>query len=152
MLVAKGGFDAKISLINPSSKYLVYLKGQMNGTNVSMLIDTGATKSFMTLECAKRLKALPVKVNFAQRSCQVAQVARSMRFKSRAVKFEEDFTVGELEGVDVVLYTYLHYYRVEVEQRPSLQVVMVGTDGKPIPLHFTRVEGLDGSRINLVSK
>lgn len=43
MLVAKGGFDAKISLINPSSKYLVYLKGQMNGTNVSMLIDTGAT-------------------------------------------------------------------------------------------------------------
>lgn len=39
MLVAEGGFEAKLSLINPSSKELVYLKGQINYTNVSILID-----------------------------------------------------------------------------------------------------------------
>lgn len=40
MHVADGGFEAKLSLINAASKGLVYLKGQINGTNVSMLIDT----------------------------------------------------------------------------------------------------------------
>ena len=158
MLVAEGGFEAKLSLINPSSKGLVYLKAQVNGTNVSMLVDTRATNSFMTSRCAKRLKvaveetALPVKVNFAQGSCQVAQVARNVRFKVGAAKFEEDFTVCELGGVDVVLgNTFLQYYGVEVRQRPSLQIVMVGADGKPKPLPHTRVAGLGGLGINLVS-
>lgn len=63
----------------------------------------------MTPECSRRLKvavdktALPVDVNFAQGSCQMAQVARSVRFKEEAVKFEEDFTMCKLNGVDVVL-------------------------------------------------
>lgn len=71
-LVAEGGFGTKLPLINPSSLGLVYLKGQANGINVSMLVDTRATYSFMTPECVKRLKvmgkdtALPVKINFAQ--------------------------------------------------------------------------------------
>lgn len=39
MLVAEGGFEAKLSLINPFSKYLVYLKRQVTGINVSMLVD-----------------------------------------------------------------------------------------------------------------
>ena len=158
-LVAEGGFEAKLSLINPSSKGLVCLKAQVNGTNVSMLIDTGAPNSFMTSECARRVKvvvedtALPVKVNFAQGSCQVQQVARSVKFKAGAAKFEEDFTVCELGGVDVVWgNTFLHFYGVEVRQRPSLQIVMVGADGKPKPLPHTRVAGLSGLGINLVSQ
>jgi hypothetical protein len=53
MLVVEGGFEAKLSLINPSSKRLVYLKAQVNGTNVSMLVDTGAMNSFMTPQCAR---------------------------------------------------------------------------------------------------
>jgi hypothetical protein len=92
-----------------------------------MLVDTRATNSFMTPEYARRLKtavedtALLVKVNFAQRSCQAAQVARSMRFKVGSAKFEEDFAMCELGGVDVVLENIsLYYYGVEVRQRPSL--------------------------------
>jgi hypothetical protein len=159
MLVAEGGFEAKLSFINPSSKGLVYLKAQVNGTNVLMLVDTGATNSFMTLQCARRLKvavedtALSVKVNFAQGSCQVAQVAWSVKFKAGAAKFDEDFTVCELGGVDAVLgNTFLQYYGVEVKQRPSLQIVMVGADGKPKPLPHTRVAELDCLGINLVSQ
>ena len=159
MLVAEGSFEAKLSLINPSSKRLDYLKGQVNGINVSLLVDTGATNSFMTPECARRLKvaiedmALPVKVNFAQGSCQVARVARSVRFKAGAAKFEEDFNVCELGGVDVVLgNTFLHFYGIEVRQRPSLQIVMVDADGKLKPLPHTRVAGLGGLGINLVSQ
>lgn len=52
ILVAECGFKAKLSFINLSGKGLVYLKAQVNATNVSMLIDTGATNSFITLECA----------------------------------------------------------------------------------------------------
>lgn len=48
-----------------------------------------------------------------QGSCQVRQVARRVNFKAGATKFEEDFTVYELGGVDVVLgNTFLHYYGV----------------------------------------
>lgn len=45
-LVTEGGFEAKLSLINPSNIRLVYLKEQVKGINVSMLINTGATNSF----------------------------------------------------------------------------------------------------------
>ena len=84
--------------------------------------------------------ALPVKVNSSQGSCKVTQVARSVRFNAGATKFEEDFTVCDFGGVDIVLgNTFLHYYRVEVRQRPSLQVVMVGSDGKPVSIPHTRV-------------
>jgi hypothetical protein len=47
--------------------------------------------------------ALPVKINFTQGSCQVAQVAKEVRLKAGGMKFEEDFTICGLEGVDVVL-------------------------------------------------
>ena len=69
------------------------------------------------------------------------------------MKFDEDLTICELEGVNVVLgNTFLHYYGVEVRQRPSVHLVMVGSDEKPKPLPFTRLAGLDGLGINLVTK
>lgn len=81
------------------------------------------------------------------------QVAKDVRFKSGRAKFEEDFTICGLEGVNVVLgNTFLHYYGVEVRQRPNVHVVMVGSDEKPKPLPFTRLAGLDGLGINLVTK
>lgn len=131
-LVAEGGFEATFLFISSMEKHLVYLKGQVNGTNVSMLVDTWATNSFKTPRCAERLKvevvdtALPVKINFAQGSCQAAQIAKGVRFKAGGMKFEEDFTVCELGDEDVVLdNTFLHYYRVEIRQRPSVHLVMV---------------------------
>ena len=159
LLVAEGGFDATLSLVSPTKKGLVYLKGQVNGTNVSRLIDTGASNSFMTPRCTERLKvevtdtALPVKIYFAQGSYQAAQVAKGVRFKAGGVKFDEDFTICGQECVDVVLgNTFLHYYGLGVRQRPSVHVVMVSSDGKPKPLPFTRLAGLDGLGINLVTK
>ena len=56
LLVAEGGFEATISLANPTKKDLLYLKGQINGTNVSMLVHTGASNSFMMPRCTVRLK------------------------------------------------------------------------------------------------
>ena len=110
----------------------------------------------MTAECATRLKlevsktAFPVRNNLPQGSCQTVQVAKDVRFKTGDAKFEEDFTICNLEGVDVVLgNTFLHYYGVE--QRPSVHVVMVGSDCRPKPLPFTRLAGLDGQGINLVT-
>ena len=89
ILVAECGFESKLSLINLTSKGLVYLKGEVNGTNVSMLVDTGATNSFLTPMCAARLKvevvdtALPVKINFVQGSCQAGQVAEDVSVVAR---------------------------------------------------------------------
>ena len=159
LLIAEGGFEATLSIASPNKKCLIYLKNQVSGTNVSKLIDTGASNSFMTAECAARLKlevattSLPMRINFAQGSCLAAQVARGVKFKAGDAKFEEDFTICNLEGVDVVLgNTFLHYYGVEVRQRPSIHVVMVGSDCKPKPLPFTRLAGLDGLDINVVTK
>ena len=76
MLVAEGGFEATLSLVNPTKK------GQINGINILMLIDTLASNSFMTPRCGKRVKvevadtASSVKINFAQGSCQAAQVRK----------------------------------------------------------------------------
>lgn len=109
MLIAEGGFETMLSLINSTRKWLVYLKGEINGTNVSMLVDTKATNSFITPTSAERLKmevvdtALSIKVNFAQGSCQAAQISKGVRLKAGAAKFEEDFTICDLGGVDVVL-------------------------------------------------
>ena len=41
---------------------------------------------------------------------------------------------------------------MEIRQRPSIHVVMVGSDCKPKPLPFSRLAGLDGLGINLVIK
>ena len=69
----EGGFEAKLIMI--SYQYgLVYLQGKFKNTNISLLLDTGATNLFVSASCAKRLglvvKAIkePVKVTFVQRS------------------------------------------------------------------------------------
>lgn len=159
MLVTEGGFEVELYLINSPNKGLVYLKGQVNAINVSLFIDTGVTQFFMTSVYARILKAevkdtaLPVKMNFAQRSCQAAQGLRTVRFKADNMKFEEDFTICELGGVDLVLKNiFLHSYEIKVIQRPNVHIVMVGSDGKLKSLPFTRLAGLDGLGINLVSK
>lgn len=72
VIVPKSRFDATFSLVDPSRKWLVYLKMQVNRTNVLMLADTGTTNSFTTPECTKKLNmvvdatTMPVKVHFVQ--------------------------------------------------------------------------------------
>ena len=76
-----------------------------------------------------------------------------MRFKAGGAKLDKNFTIYELEGVDVLLgNTFLNYYGVEVRQRPSVYLATVGSDEKLKPLPFTRLARLDGLEINLVTK
>lgn len=92
-----------------------------------------------------------VKVNFMQGSCIATQVARNVKFKMDERKFEEDFMVCKLGGMDMVLgNTFLHYYGVEVRKMPNAHLVKVGSNGQPQPLPFTRMAGLDGLGINLI--
>ena len=85
----------------------------------------------------------PVKVNFAQGSCQAMEVAKGVFFEADGSKFKEDFTIYDLGGIDVVLgNTFLHFYGIEIRQRPKLHVVTVIEDGKPKALLFARMPGL----------
>lgn len=43
MLAPEGGFEITFSFINLDRKGLVYLKAQVNGSNMIMLIDTKIT-------------------------------------------------------------------------------------------------------------
>ena len=40
LLIAKDGFKATLSIASPNKKGLIYLKSQISGSNVLMLIDT----------------------------------------------------------------------------------------------------------------
>lgn len=56
-------------------------------------------------------------------------------------------------SVDVVLNSmFLHYYRVEFRQKANVHLVMVGSDGKPKPVSFSRLAEIDVLCINLVIK
>lgn len=46
---------------------------------------------------------------------------------------------------------YLYYYGIELRQRPSVHTMMIGSDRKRKPLPFTRMVGLGGLGINLVT-
>ena len=88
LTVEEGGFQASLSVVNRGRKGLVYLWAKVAGSHIAMLLDTGATNSFMTSDCARRLKlvvqktAQPVKVSFAQGSCQAAEVVKGVFFKA----------------------------------------------------------------------
>lgn len=108
LLIADTDFKTILSLVSSANKSVVYLKCQVNGTNVLMLIDTGASNFHTTSRCATKLKemtdtVLAMKINFAQESYQAAQVAKGMRFKAGGTKFDMDFTICGLECLDVVL-------------------------------------------------
>ena len=50
----EGGFVAKASSLKPRPS-LLYLEAQINGKNVSCLVDTGAMHSFMSPKLAREL-------------------------------------------------------------------------------------------------
>jgi predicted aspartyl protease len=75
--VQEGGFEAKLNVM-AHRQGLIYLKAKYKGTNISLLVDSGATNSFVSERSAKRLElelsptAKPIKVAFAQ-GCQVQE-------------------------------------------------------------------------------
>ena len=48
--------------------------------------------------------------------------------------------------------TFLHFYGIEIRQRPRLHVVTIVENGKPKALPFARMPGLRGIGINLVAE
>jgi hypothetical protein len=156
--VQEGGFKAKLNVM-AHQKGLIYLKAKYKGTNISLLIDSGATNLFMSERCTKRLElelsptANPIKVAFAQGSTQATQVAKGVKFKSGAQSFEENFTLCSQGEVDFVLgNTFLHFYGVEIRQRPKVDLVIVSDNGKLESLPFSRKPTLEGLGINLVEQ
>ena len=78
----RGNFVAKVSLWigckNPGSR-LMFLQGQINDQHVFMLVDTGASHLFMSLQMVKSLGLFPMRVDnpievrFAKGEPQVAR-------------------------------------------------------------------------------
>ena len=86
----EGGFVAKASSLKPRPS-LLYFEAQINGKNVSCLVDTGATHSFMSLKLAKELGLptwrvdKPINVQFAKgKPHETKEVALHVNLKSGA--------------------------------------------------------------------
>ena len=140
-MVLEGKYEARLNVIS-HYKGLVYLKGRIKDTNISLLLDSGATNLFVNSSCAKRLelKTTPtkeaVKVAFAQGESLATYVVPRLSFEVQNTKLSEDFTMCDLNGVDFVLgNTFVDFYGVEITRRPKLDVVMMGVNGKPTTLN-----------------
>ena len=116
-----GGFVAKASLRigcgNPGSGF-IFLQGQINDQHISMLVDIGASHSFMSPQMVKSLGLFPVRVDnsievrFAKGEPQVAgRVVENVPIECGTWKGEESFTIYEMDDIDVVLgLTFLEAY------------------------------------------
>ena len=99
----EGGFVAKASSLKPRPS-LLYLKAQINGMNISCLVDTWATHSFMSQKLARELclptrrAGKPINVRFTKgEPHETKEVALHVNMKSRALKFMESFTLCEMD-------------------------------------------------------
>src|SRR4051794_27994120 len=105
------------------------------------------------MELARKPTKEAIKVNFAQGSYQATKVVTGLSFLVGDTKFQEDFTVCKLSGLDFMLgNTFLNLYEVEIRRRPKFGVVMVGAHRKPKALNCIHEPTLDGLGINLVSE
>ena len=89
----EGGFVAKASSLKPRPS-LLYLEAQINGRNVSCLVDTGATHSFMSPKLAKELglptgrAGKPINVRFAKgEPHETKEVALNVNLKCGTFEF-----------------------------------------------------------------
>ena len=119
-----GGFVAKASLRigcgNPGSG-LMFLQGRINDQHVSMLVDTGATYSFMSPQMVKSLGLFPMRVDNPMRV-----------------------------DIDVVLgLTFLEAYNGVFKGKKRELVVQ--SDGKEFVLPLTKSSGAFGGRHNFIS-
>ena len=112
-LLLGGCFVAKASLRigcgNPGSG-LMFLQGRINDQHVSMLVDTGASHSFMNPQMVKSLGLFmmrvdnPIEVRFAKGESQVAgRVVGNVPIECGTWKGEESFTIYEMDDINVVL-------------------------------------------------
>ena len=134
-----GGFVAKASLWiecgNPGLG-LMFLQGQINDQHISMLVDPGASHSFMSSHKVNSLGLFSmrvdnlIKVMFAKGEPQVAgRVVGNVPIEYGTWKGKESFTICEMDDIDVVLgLTFLKAHN-EVFKGKKRELV-VQSDGK----------------------
>ena len=152
----EGGFIAKASSLKPRPS-LLYLEAQINGKNVSCLVDTGTMHSFMSPKLARELglpiwrAGKPIKVWFTKgKPHETKEVALHVNLKNGALEFVESFTLCEMDEVDLILgNTFFEAHTLDV--RHKLVRLMVCHDGKEVTLQLTRTPMAGGGKLNLVS-
>jgi hypothetical protein len=128
----EGGFVAKASSLKPRPS-LLFLEAEINGRNVSCLVDTGATHSFMSPKFAKELvlptgrAGKPINVRFAKgEPHETKEVALNVNLKCGTLEFKENFTLCEMDEVDLILGdTFFETHTVDVRRKPVRLVVVV---------------------------
>ena len=147
---------AKASSLTPRPG-LLYLEAPVNNKQVSCLVDTGATHSFMSLKLARELGlptkevSKPINVRFAKgEPHQAREVALDVTIRSGTWEFVENFTLCEMDEVDVILGdTFFESHAVDVRRKPTRLVVC--RDGKELELKLTRGPLVAGGKLNMVS-
>ena len=159
-LLLGGGFVAKASLRigcgNPSSG-LMFLQGEINDKHISMLVDIGASHSFISPQMVKSLGLVPMRVDnpievrFAKGEPQMAgRVVENVPVECGTWKGEENFTICEMEDINVVLgLTFLEAYN-RVFKGKKWELV-VQNDGKDFVLPLTKSSRAFGGRLNFIS-
>ncbi|KAL2630557.1 hypothetical protein R1flu_015243 [Riccia fluitans] len=113
--------------VSKQSEGLMFLKGEVANIEVSFLVDTRATHSFMSLELVGRLglqigmASKPIKVRFGQGKAHLtSEIATRMKVEcGEGLVFEEDFIVCCLDGMEAVLgNTLFDRLKMELMQKP----------------------------------
>lgn len=97
VLVKKRNSDEEVLLINPHKK-LIYLDSKVENTELTMLIDIGATNSFMSPRCTERLALIQesikeVEVFFTKGGEISRSVTKGVKFQVGTERFQEDFII-----------------------------------------------------------
>ena len=119
---------------------IMFLQGQINDQHISMLVDTGASHSFMSPQMVKSLGLFPMRVDspievrFTKGEPQVeGQVVGNVPIECGTWKEEENFTICEMDDIDVVLgLTFLETYNGVI--KGNKQDLVVQSDGKEFVL------------------
>jgi hypothetical protein len=152
----EGGFVAKASSLRPRPSFL-YLEAKINGRNVSYLVDTWATHSFMSPKFAKELglptgrARKPMNVRFAKgEPHEPKEVALNVNLKCGMLEFKENFTLCKMDEVDLILGdTFFETHTVDVRRKPVRLIFC--RHGKQMTLKLTRIPLAGGGKLSLVS-
>lgn len=136
---------------------LLFVDGIISGTNVSLLVDTGASHSFITPATARKL-GLPtsdvgasIEVRSAKGEPQLAtRLAFDVPLQLGSWEGRENFTICEIDEVDLILgMTCLSKSGAVIDGRKRVVTLSCG-NGDEV-LRVSEMPKLVGGRINLLS-